>query len=169
VDAAKEIEVLIRAKYPILSVVSWEERRVELALAAVCKSLNRTMYSWSITTGMRPPVPRTSGPARPTTLPGELEALALVHEAPEFSVFVLKDFHPYMRDNRVVRLLRDLAVRLRGKAQTLILLGPSLSLPTDLEKDLTVIDYPLPEAAEIEETLDKVIAAVKDNGRSIRC
>ncbi|MEA2553595.1 MAG: hypothetical protein QOJ65_1771 [Fimbriimonadaceae bacterium] len=162
-DAAREIEVLIRAKYPIIYVVSWEERRVEQALANVCKSLNRTMYTWSITQGMRPPVPRTSGPARPTTLPGELEALALIHEAPEYTVFLLKDFHPYMRDNRVIRLLRDLAVRLRGKAQTILLLGPTLSLPTDLEKDVTVLDFPLPEAPEIEATLDKVISAVKDN------
>jgi len=163
VDAAKEIDVLIRAKYPILYVVSWEERRVEQAVTNVCRPLNRTLYTWSITQGMRPPVPRTSGPARPATLPGELEALALIHEAPEYTVFLLKDFHPYMRDNRVIRLLRDLAVRLRGKAQTLILLGPTLSLPTDLEKDVTVLDFPLPDYAEIDSTLEKVMAAVKDN------
>ena len=162
-DAAKEIEVLIRAKYPILYVVSWEERRVEQAITNVCKNLNRTLYTWTVTQGMRPPVPRTSGPARPAQLPGELEALALVHEAPEYTVFLLKDFHPYMRDNRVIRLLRDLAVRLRGKAQTVIILGPSLSLPTDLEKDVSVLDFPLPDAPEIEGTLDKVIGAVKDN------
>ena len=162
-DAGKEIEVLIRAKYPILYVVSWEERRVEQAVTNVCKSLNRTLYTWSVTQGMRPPVPRTSGPSGPSALPGELEALALVHEAPEYTVFLLKDFHPYMRDNRVIRLLRDLSNRLRGKAQTIILLGPTLSLPTDLEKDVTVLDFPLPEAPEIESTLDKVIAAVKDN------
>jgi ATP-dependent 26S proteasome regulatory subunit len=163
VDAAKEIEVLVRAKYPILYVVSWEERRVEQAVTNVCKNLNRTLYTWTVTQGMRPPVPRTTGPARPAQLPGELEALALVHEAPEYTVFLLKDFHPYMRDNRVIRLLRDLSVRLRGKAQTIILLGPTLSLPTDLEKDVTVLDFPLPDAPEIEATLDKVIAAVKDN------
>lgn len=162
-DAAKEIEVLIRAKYPIVYVVSWEERRVEQAVAALCKTLNRTMHTWSVTQGMRPPVPRATGPVRGTTLPGELEALALVHEAPEYTVFLLKDFHPYMKDNRVIRLLRDLAVRLRGKAQTIILLGPSLNLPTDLQKDITVLDFPLPEQPEIEATLDKVIAAVKDN------
>mgnify|MGYP000135161123 CR=1 FL=1 len=37
------------------------------------------------------------------------KALALVHEAPDFTVFLLKDFHPYMKDSRVTRLLRDLA------------------------------------------------------------
>jgi hypothetical protein len=161
--AAQEIEVLIRAKYPILYIVSWEERRVEEAVAGVCKSLNRTLHTWSITQGMRPPVNRTTGPVKPTTLPGELEALALVHEAAEYTVFLLRDFHPYLKDSRVIRLLRDLALRLRGKAQTLILTGPVLNLPTELEKDVSVVDFGLPNLQEIDATLEKVIAAIKDN------
>lgn len=162
-SAIHEIEVLIRAKYPILYIVSWEERRVAEAVANVCRSLNRTLHTWSITQGMRPPVNRISGPARPTSLPGELEALALVHEAPESTVFLLRDFHPYMKDYRVIRLLRDLAQQLRDKRQTIILTAPGLNLPSDLEKDVTLVDFPLPESPEIQATLDKVLAAVKDN------
>jgi SpoVK/Ycf46/Vps4 family AAA+-type ATPase len=163
VNAVQEIETLIRAKYPILFVVSWEERRVAQAVEAICKNVNRRLHTWTLTRGMQPPVNRTTGPVKPTTLSPDLEALALVHEAPDFTVFLLKDFHPYMRDSRVIRLLRDLATRLRGKDQTLILTGPVLSLPTELEKDVTVIDFPLPEAKDIEASLDKLLDAVKDN------
>ena len=85
--AVQEIEVLIRAKYPILNIVSWEERRVEEAVAGVSKSLNRQLHVWTVTQGMKPAVQRQSGPAKPTTLPPELEALALIHEAPEYTVF----------------------------------------------------------------------------------
>jgi len=161
--ASQEIDILIRAKYPILYIVSWEERRVEESLLAVCKHLNRTLHTWSITQGMKPNVHRASGPVKPTALPGELEALALIHESADFTVFLLKDFHPYLRDNRVVRLLRDLALRLRGKAQTLVIMGPSLSLPTDLEKDVTVVDFALPSSEDIEKKLDEVTAAVREN------
>ncbi|AIE83641.1 AAA family ATPase [Fimbriimonas ginsengisoli] len=162
-SAPHEIEVLIRAKYPILYIVSWEERRVAETVATVCRGLNRTLHTWSITQGMRPPVNRSTGPVKPTTLPGELEALALVHEAPESTVFLLRDFHPYMKDYRVIRLLRDLAQQLRDKRQTIILTAPTLSLPNDLEKDVTLVDFGLPEQADIEATLDKVLEAVKDN------
>lgn len=162
-SAVAEIEILIRAKYPILFVTSWEERRVEEAVAGICRDLKRTLHVWTLTQGMRPPVARTTGPAKPSTLPPELEALALIHEAPEYTVFLLKDFHPFMRDPRVIRLLRDLALRLRGRHQTLILMGPSLNLPTDLEKDVTVLDFGMPTEAEIATVLDTVIASVKDN------
>lgn len=149
----------MRAKYPILNVVTWEERRLEETLAKVCQGLGRTLHVWTVTQGMRPPL----GASRPSNLPGELEALALVHEAPEYTVFLLKDFHPYLKDHRVVRLLRDLAGRLRGRAQTLVLVGPVLQIPPDLEKDITVLDFPLPDATEIGATLDRVIAAVGSN------
>ena len=161
-DAKKEIEILIRAKYPLLFVSSWEERRVEEAIRDVAQKLNRQLHTWSVTQGMVPAVKRASGPVKASSLPGELEALAQIHESAEFTIFLLKDFHPYMKDTRVVRLLRDLAARLRGKAQTLILLSPQLTLPVELEKDVTVLEYPLPEQDEISEQLDDVIAAMKD-------
>src|SRR5580700_4573328 len=97
-DPTHEIEVLFRAKYPIVYVVSWEERRIEKALAGVCKALNRTMHTWTVTQGMTPPVQRPAGaPAPQGVLPGELEALAQAHEAPEYTVFLLKDFHVYLK------------------------------------------------------------------------
>lgn len=161
--AERELEILIRAKYPILYVVSWEERRVESEVKGICERLNRSMHVWSITQGMRPAVTRTSGPDKPTALSAELEALALAHEAPEYTVFVLRDFHHYMKDPRVSRLLRDLGQRLRGRSQTLILMGPVLTLPPDLEKEVTVVDFALPDAKEIEAKLDQVIDTVRDN------
>ncbi|MBX3113005.1 MAG: AAA family ATPase [Fimbriimonadaceae bacterium] len=161
-DATREIEVLIRAKYPILFISSWEERRVEDAIRKVCEKLNRQVHTWSVTQGMQPAVRRASGPVKASSLPGELEALAQIHESAEFTVFLLKDFHPYMKDTRVIRLLRDLAARLRGKAQTLIMVAPQLVLPVELEKDVTVLDFPLPEQDDISRQLDSVIAAMKD-------
>ena len=162
-DPLHEIDVLIRAKYPIVYIVSWEERRVEAALQQVCVKLQRSLHTWSVTQGMKPQVNRTTGPAKPSALPGELEALALVHEAPEYSVFLLKDFHVYMKDSRVVRLMRDLAGRLRGRTQTLFIVSPTLNLPVELEKDVTVLEFPFPEPKEIQEQIEQAVEAVKDN------
>ena len=156
-SASREIEVLLRAKYPILYIVSWEERRVEEALANVCRGLNRTLYQWTLTQGMRPSVGK---PGRTPLTSPELEALAQIHEAPDYSVFLLKDFHPYMRDHRTIRLLRDLAAKMRAKAQAIVILAPTLQLPADIEKEVSVIEFPLPDAQEIEVTLNRVVAAV---------
>ncbi|MBS1700827.1 MAG: AAA family ATPase [Armatimonadetes bacterium] len=158
--AASEIEILVRSKYPILYIVSWEERRVEAALLRIASELKRTLHVWSLTQGMRPSVPQSQGKS---SLPGELEALAQVYESGEGTIFLLKDYHPYMKDPRVIRLLRDIAFKLRSRAQTLVLMGPTLNLPSDLEKEVSVVDFPLPDATEIGGVLDKALTAVKDN------
>ncbi|MCH7944444.1 MAG: AAA family ATPase [Armatimonadetes bacterium] len=162
-DPIRELDVLIRAKYPIVYVVTWEETRFEETVREVAEKLKRKVHTWSVTQGMKPSVIRTSGPSKPSKLAPELEALALVHEAPEFTLFLLRDFHAYMKDSRVVRLLRDLAARLRGRAQTLFIVAPTLTLPIELEKDITVMEYPLPSQEEISQQLDEVIAAMKGN------
>jgi SpoVK/Ycf46/Vps4 family AAA+-type ATPase len=157
--AANEIEILIRSKYPIQYIVSWEERRVVEVLQRIAIDLKRTLYTWSLTQGLKPTLASTGK----ATLPAELEVLAQIYEGAEGTIFLLKDFHPYMKDPRTTRLLRDLAVKLRSRSQTLIILAPILVLPTELEKDITVIDFPLPDYAEIDEVLGKAIDAMKGN------
>lgn len=159
----QDIETLIRAKYPILYTVTWEEKRVEEMIKALAKPLNRTVHVWSISQGLQ-----TSGQSTPqtkTNLPPELEILGRMIEAAESSIYILKDFHPYLKDFRVVRLLRDLAAKLRSRAQTIVIIAPSLNLPQELEKDVTVIDFPLPSAEEIRATLESILEALKGNDK----
>src|SRR5438477_5047124 len=155
----EEIEVLIRAKYPILYVTTWEEQRVVDLLQEIAQKLNRLSFSWSLTQGMKPPIPERDPGAK---LPGELDALTQIHAGPECAIFHLKDFHPYMNDIRVIRVLRDLAVRLRARSQTIVITAPVLKLPVEMEKDITVIDYGLPGPEEIGGVLDSVLTAVKN-------
>ncbi len=159
-DITREIEVLIRAKFPIIYLVSWEENRVQLAIEAVSKKLGRTLHTWSITQGLKPPIHSRQSSS---SLPPELEILITLQASEEFTVFLLKDYHPYLRDVRTVRLLRDLAINLRGKAQTLIFVSPTFHLPSELEKDITVLDFPLPGIDEISQQLDMVLETVSDN------
>lgn len=158
-DFGRQIETLVRAKYPILYVVTWEERRAEEAIREAAERLGRKFAVWTVTQGLKPdPID-----GRETSLPAELDALARVHEAQDYSLFLFKDFHPYLRDAKAVRLLRDLAAKMRVRSQTLVLMGPVLNLPSDLEKDVTVIDMGLPTREEIRKTIERVQAAVRDN------
>lgn len=61
-DPIRELEILIRAKYPIVYVVTWEERRVEEAVKGIAEKLSRKVHTWSVTQGMKPPVPHPRQP-----------------------------------------------------------------------------------------------------------
>ena len=154
--ADNEIDTLIRARYPIIYVVSWEERRVEDALRAIAQSGKR-LYTWTATRGVDPAP--TSG-AKSVSL---ASALDFVESCEEDALFFFKDMHPYLADTIIVRRLRDLAAHLKVSRKTLIVCSPVLKLPPELEKDITVVDYPLPSYDELGALLDLIVEKMKRN------
>jgi len=153
-----ELETLIRARYPIIYVVSWEEKRVEDALRAITKARGKKMYQWTVTQGM------VLNPAnRDEVTRDPLAALDFVLESRDQAVFLLKDFHPFLNDTALVRRLRDLTYALKTSYKTLVLLSPVLKLPPELEKEITVVDYELPSLEDLGKLLDSIIESVRAN------
>ena len=148
-----ELETLIRARYPIIYIVSWEERRVEETLREICQRRGKKMLLWTYTTGMAGNVASRD----------PLAALDYIMNAPDQSVFVLKDFHPFITDVAVTRRLRDLIYILKTSYKTLILLSPLLKLPPELEKEVTVVDYQLPTSRDLDRLLEGIIQSVRAN------
>ncbi|MER3474701.1 MAG: ATPase [Armatimonadota bacterium] len=154
----QELETLIRARYPLVYLISSEEQRVEEELRAVATRLNRRLYTWSLTRGLAEhPGQVDSATLRP------IEALLSIERLPQNCVVLLKDFHVALTDNVVKRRLRDLSVALRRTYITVFILAPVLVLPPELEKEIAVVDVPLPTIEEIGEMLDRVVESVKDN------
>jgi hypothetical protein len=154
----QELETLIRARYPVVYLISSEEQRVEEELRSVTTRLNKRLYTWSLTRGL------VEHPGQiDTTTQRPMEVLLSIERLPQHSVVLLKDFHLALNDSLVKRRLRDLSIALRRTYISVFLLAPVLVLPPELEKEITVIDVPLPTVEEIGEMLDRVIETVKDN------
>jgi len=150
-----EIAYLIRARYPLICVVSYEEDRVEKQMAALARERNRHLLIWSVTAGIvkdgQPSVPDMIDPLR---------TLDYIASYPGDAIFVLRDFHPYMSEPQVVRRLRDLAHSLKDAYKNVILLSPILEVPLELEKEIAVIDYPLPGRDELRHLAEELARGV---------
>lgn len=160
-DAKKELDILIRARYPLIYVVSWEEQRVEQALREIAGD-RRQVLTWSVT--------RPFGMADAGGVDGVAQALAALEhidadakKSREPKLFILKDLDPYMEDPAVVRKLRDLAETLKLNYKTVVIISPDLTVPSHLEKDITVVDFPLPDLQELAHILGDLLRAVRNN------
>lgn len=162
-DLIEEIRILIRARYPILYIVSWEERRLEGLLAEIATSRNKGIFNWSITQGIQNLEAGTAAKRLLDNTQDPIAALDYIEKFQKAAIFILKDFHPYMNDARVIRRLRDLTFALKTSYKTLVLLAPSLRIPDELEKDIAIIDFPLPTLPELEKQLDYIIQSVQHN------
>jgi AAA+ superfamily predicted ATPase len=159
-----ELDTLVRARYPLVYLVTSEEQRVEALLADLAERHGKALLGWTATQGYR-----RLGGAR--TLPAPeganlpVEALQAVERLGEPSLVVLKDFHPYLSDPIVIRAVRDLAHALKSTYSTVLILSPSLVIPPELEKEISVLDVPLPTHADLMALLREIVTVLRQTGR----
>jgi adenylate kinase family enzyme len=155
-----EIETLIRARYPILYIISSEEMRVQNLVVEIAKSRQKKVFEWSYSTGIVPAgTSIQSQKLRNPATKDPLAALDQVIEQVEPAIFVFKDFHPFLTRNNfaIVRKLKEIALHLKNSFKTIILVSPVMEIPTELEKEVTVLNFPLPAREDLASLLDKII------------
>ncbi|HLX71183.1 MAG TPA: AAA family ATPase [Verrucomicrobiae bacterium] len=158
-----ELETLIRARYPILYIVSSEELRAESIIIEVAKKRQKKVFEWSYSTGIVPAgTSIQSQKNRSSATKEPLAALDQVIEQVEPALFVFKDLHPFLTRNNfaIIRKLKEIALHLKNSYKTILLISPVLEIPTELEKEITVLNYPLPTRDDLNALLDKISADV---------
>jgi len=154
---ADHLDLLIRARTPILWIRSQEEERIAALLSAAAKRLDqRALARWDFISGLRG-WPTREGEAARNPL-GALESLASL-PAEQPALLVLHDFHRYADDSSICRKLRNLATSLRQKPQTLVITAAEWQLPRELEECITLLDLPLPDQEEIQTLLQNIAQA----------
>jgi ATP-dependent 26S proteasome regulatory subunit len=160
-----ELELLIRARYPILYVISSEETRVQEAVSDIAAKRRKKVFEWTCTNGLVPSgTSIQSQKNRNAATKDPLAALDMVIEQVEPALFVFKDFHPFLTRNHfaVIRKLKDIALHLKDSFKTILLVSPVLEIPAELEKEITVLNFPLPTREDLSALLDRIMAEVKE-------
>ena len=146
------IDRLIRARYPIIVILSHEESRVfgEIKSLASQKSRRARLVQWTYTNGLVEFTPEGEKPIEGTEDPIEaLNAIISNKENSAPSLYVFCDLHPMLNDAKVIRQLRDVAAAFETTKDNLILLSPAMTIPPDLEKTVALVDFPLPDLDEL--------------------
>ena len=160
-----EIETLIRARYPILYIITSEELRVQNLLVEIAAKRQKKVFEWTFSNGIIPAGSSIqSKSARNASTKDPLAALDQVIEQVEPAIFLFKDFHPFLTKNNfaIIRKLKDIALHLKNSFKTIILISPVMEIPAELDKEVTVINFPQPTKEDLGLMLDKIIEEVRD-------
>jgi ATP-dependent 26S proteasome regulatory subunit len=157
----QQLDRYIRARYSIIGVVTHEERRVLEAVRKLAAN-KRRIVEWSLTRGF---TTASDGlPSFPEESQEPLVALDYISTFDQDSdekatLFVFKDLHNILSsDIKVLRYLRDIAVHFESRPHNVILISPILQTPADLDKDMVLIDWPLPAEQELTAILTEAEA-----------
>lgn len=149
ITSEDQIKFLVKARYPLIYVVSPEEERVERILRRVANDCKSKVVSWSITQGFS-----AQGGA---DIKEPIAALNYMIDAKETAVFVLRDFHEYMKNHAVKRRLRDLAREFRTSSKNCVLLSPIQAIPQEIEKEFAVVDFDMPKIEDIYRIMNRLL------------
>lgn len=167
-EIAADVAALLRARNPIIWIVSKEEARVERYLVEAAASAGYVARTWDVAQGPREISGKeiTYGDADPTGMLGAIDTTArggggFEQTKPQRNVWIMRDLPPWLggpAGAATLRMLRNLARFLpttdRERAQAIVILSPSGEVPAELANHASVIEWPMPDRAEIAAILD---------------
>ena len=122
---------------------------------------DRPVWRWSLTEGWV----NHDGQVQQVTDP--VMALGQVPSLPEDSFLILRDLHFFLDAPEVIRKLRDILPLCKATGRVLVFVSPRLHLPVELQKDITVLDFSLPDREAVGTILDGLIESVQDGGTTV--
>ncbi len=159
----EELKILIKAQYPLIYLVTPEEERAEHAIAMIAKAETpqRKVMVWTITHGLVEYGQPSHVTHNSTGTPQMAIQCAIREKDP--TLFIFKDLHPCLDNAEVVRYLRDAIASFKGTLKSMIFMSPIQVIPIELEKDVVVLDFPLPTIDELDEVLSAQLPQVPSN------
>ena len=153
-----EFTLLLRSRYPLIYIPTGEEERLEKVIIQAAQGLgDRPVYIWDFVDGYQN---NLNDPGFGKRNP--LQALEFVEKFPANSpvIFILRDFQRFLEDISIARKLRNLARSLKSQPKNIVIIAPSISIPSELSEVLTVLEFPLPTGVEIRQEVQNLLLAM---------
>lgn len=170
-EFSSELASLIKARFSILYVITWEERRFVDVVKSTINNPSlfnkpRPIWEWTVVDGFT-----KDDKAERSNIKTAISALEFIDEVNEDGIFILKDLYadlsqPHV-DQNIVRKLKDLVWKIKDGSflKTLIITGYEKFIPDSLQKEILIKEFKLPTKEEIQQVLNNLIEQNKQNER----
>jgi SpoVK/Ycf46/Vps4 family AAA+-type ATPase len=170
----KDLEYIIRASFACIWVRTHEEERAIKAINAVVKKLEaeeaaltkkpklgELLYVWDCKGEIIQYVEEDEdkeGSHRKCEEPHEVFPVFASNVFPEKSALIVLDFNFFFGDNALLlRSIRNTLNVLKRDGKIVIFVAPRLAFPEEIEKEISVIPFPLPGREELKSYLNFVV------------
>ena len=153
-DGTELLQVLER-KSPCVAIHTFEEDYVLGLARDAAVNLNRPLWLWSVSGGVQDGLMTGHQPVSDTEKPAD----GLIHFAgvPGQPLCVTLDLAPHLRDDRTLRVLRNLLHQFRDTGSQLIMVDYLEELPDVVREYTTPFPVSLPGEAEIEQIVGETL------------
>lgn len=157
-NSVKDLLLIIRSQIPMIIIETDEETKVIDIVRKLSLEAKRPAFCWSITDGLVEMGRLVFEVSQPKFTDPE-KLLMQIDENHRSGIYALLDFHPYLEDNpKIIRRLKEIALRYQYLKHTIILVSHQMVLPDDLKKFSAKFEMPVPDTDALE-------AIIKDEAR----
>lgn len=166
---------LFKARFSFVYIPTWEEIRIVDLITKIANNVKtikskRDVFIWSSTEGLKKNLKNGQESVNNGNEP--IDALNFIDNYNNPAILILKDIHPLLGQNNrnadynLIRKIRDVAGSLKNAdvSKNVVIIAPSLVLPLELQKDITVVDFDLPTLDEIKSLLNEMIEMNESSG-----
>src|SRR5437016_4864428 len=159
-DAARDLELLIMSRYPIVCLEAPEEDQAEKLLRLLAGRMLKAFFHWRLDEGLfiaddRIPIPNTAAPA---------DALAYITLSRANGLYLMTDLHRYLDDPKITRRLKDAAQALLKRDSSLFFVGREIKLDEDLKHSAAHFVLKLPDKTLLKQCVLSTLIDLQRRG-----
>lgn len=147
-----EINILLNSRRKAILVETFEEQRFQEELKELLIQKGYEAVTWSLTSGAYNLI--TGEPEEQFKANDPVRLMKLIKDYEDQMVFILKDFHDIWNNYQAKRALRDVLEDNGKYYKPIIILSPQITIPLELEKQITTVRYELPTREQVIEQLE---------------
>jgi AAA+ superfamily predicted ATPase len=145
------IQQYLKAGFPILAIQTSEPERSQEELIKEAKDLGRSVFTWTPISGVKPDGSMKPGNDSPPT-----EAIEFLNQSDSGTVLFVWNFHFFIKSPNIIQGLLTGRDFWKNDNRTLIILSPQFTIPTELDKSITVLDFGLPTKDQLRQAMENI-------------
>ncbi len=147
----EKLKNFYKAGYPVLLIQTHEEKRLEENILITFPQ--KKVITWNMIDGLY----NLTENEEIEEIKDVVDAILKTENLPGESIYIIKDLHFFLEDPVVIRAIKIASEEAKKKGTTILIPSPTIRIPIELEKEITVIEMPLPTETEIENLAKTII------------
>lgn len=160
-----QLALLMRSGHSLIVIETHEERRAIQLVLDAARYVRGQRWAWSMVRGLVPLDRNPAPPQTSTTQPDDALLQLFELDTPWIAVFA--DLHHHFKEPRVIRAVREAAEHAQRHDCTLILIGPTINLPAELQRWAFPFPLPLPDTDFFAKLVKKTFRELAKSDKNI--
>ena len=150
----ENLDLLIKARTPLIWIKSKEEERLYRVLDAACKRLNKKrVITWDCVNGIQGSL---NDEKKFSNNPVGILNWIKEQNNSVSTILLLKDFHKFYDDPTISRTIKELSFLLKETTHNIIFSSHIYPTSEELDELLTIIELPLPDQKELRALINNI-------------